>query len=229
MYRIHLCSVEAVEQTVRVTKRRGETRSRLLDAAVDVFAENGFGRSTVEQICERAGYTRGAFYSNFDSLDEMFFAMWELRSRAMLDGLRAAAERAMPDIAALAPAMRLHVVVEKALEFVPVDDAWYRINAEFTAHALRTPAVRDSIARREEAIIATIAPIVEKSLSAIDRRVVGDPATLGRALVAVHDGTSVQCLVDTDPASARALRTELFTRVLESYTEPAHSETERPQ
>jgi len=61
----------------RVTKRRAETRQRLLGAAFDVFAADGFGRSTVEQICERAGYTRGAFYSNFDTLDDLFLAMWE--------------------------------------------------------------------------------------------------------------------------------------------------------
>ncbi|MFC9355228.1 TetR/AcrR family transcriptional regulator, partial [Rhodococcus sp. NPDC057014] len=67
----------ATDTPRKVTKRRGQTRRRLLDAAVEVFAENGFGRSTVEQICERGGYTRGAFYSNFASLDEMFFAMWE--------------------------------------------------------------------------------------------------------------------------------------------------------
>ena len=40
-----------------------------------VFAEQGFGRATVEDVCERAGYTRGAFYSNFASLDELFLAL----------------------------------------------------------------------------------------------------------------------------------------------------------
>ena len=55
----------------RVTKRRAETRQRLLDAALLVFAEDGFGRVSVEDVCERAGYTRGAFYSNFSSLDEV--------------------------------------------------------------------------------------------------------------------------------------------------------------
>jgi AcrR family transcriptional regulator len=60
----------------RVTKRRAETRQRLLQAALEVFAQEGFGRSTVDQVCARAGYTRGAFYSNFATLDELFLAAW---------------------------------------------------------------------------------------------------------------------------------------------------------
>ena len=60
----------------RITRRRAQTRQLLLDAALEVFAEDGFGRATVEQVCERAGFTRGAFYSNFSSLDELFLAMW---------------------------------------------------------------------------------------------------------------------------------------------------------
>jgi AcrR family transcriptional regulator len=46
----------------RVTRRRAETRARLLDAAFGVFATRGFGRASIEEVCEAAGYTRGAFY-----------------------------------------------------------------------------------------------------------------------------------------------------------------------
>ncbi len=125
----------------RVTKRRAETRQRLLDAAGDVFAEEGFGRSTVEQVCERAGFTRGAFYSNFTSLDELFLAMWEQRSATMLDGIRTA-------LADRPATLTLDSAVERVLAAIPVDDAWYRITAEFTAHALRNPALKRVMAAR---------------------------------------------------------------------------------
>ena len=49
-----------------VTARRAATRERLIDAAIDVFAEKGVLGASVEEICEDAGFTRGAFYSNFD-------------------------------------------------------------------------------------------------------------------------------------------------------------------
>ncbi len=100
----------------RVTKRRGQTRQRLLDAAADVFSEAGFGHATVEQICERAGYSRGAFYSNFDSLDELFFAMWEQRSASMLADLRLATESITAG-----NIVDIHAAVARIVAVVPVD------------------------------------------------------------------------------------------------------------
>ncbi|WP_072691253.1 TetR/AcrR family transcriptional regulator [Rhodococcus marinonascens] len=210
----------ATDAPKRVTKRRGRTRQRLLDAAVEIFAENGFGRSTVEQICERGGYTRGAFYSNFASLDEMFFAMWEQRSGSMLDQIRRAADSSTIDFAHLATDDKLRTGTALVLDAVQVDDQWYRINAEFTAHALRNPSLKKALAAREETILNTIVPILEKALSRLGRRIVCDPPVLGRALVALHDGTAVQCLIDDDGASARELRLDLFTHVVAAYTEP---------
>ena len=56
-------------------ERRAQTRAALLDAAARVFAERGFGGASVEAIAAEAGYTRGAFYSNFASKEELFVAL----------------------------------------------------------------------------------------------------------------------------------------------------------
>ena len=52
-----------------------ETRDRIIDAAVEVFLEKGYSKSTLEDIVTCAGMTRGAFYWNFktkqDLLDEI--------------------------------------------------------------------------------------------------------------------------------------------------------------
>lgn len=61
--------------TAPVSRRREHTRARLLDAAASVFAEVGLEGASVEAICERAGFTRGAFYSNFESKDELFLQL----------------------------------------------------------------------------------------------------------------------------------------------------------
>ncbi|WP_425832119.1 TetR/AcrR family transcriptional regulator [Streptomyces fractus] len=197
-----------------VTKRRARTRQRLLDAALDVFAEEGFGRSTVEQVCERAGFTRGAFYSNFSSLDELFLALWEERSARMLDDVRAALAGIDPDDPEAA--------VRAAIDATPVDDAWFRITAEFTAHALRNPDLRRVMAAREEAIRDAILPVFVAALERLGRRV-GDERALGDALVAVHDGTSVQVLLQPDDEAVRARRTALFMNVLDAYSTPLES------
>ena len=197
----------------RVTKRRAETRQRLLDAAGEVFAEEGFGRSTVEHVCDRAGYTRGAFYSNFTSLDELFLAMWEQRSAVMLDGIRTA----LADAAARPASLTLETAVERVLAAIPVDDAWYRITAEFTAHALRNPVLKRVMAAREDAILHTIMPIVEDALATAGRHVT-DRQALGRALVAIHDGTAVQVLMEPENEAVRQARQRLFVTVVSSYS-----------
>ncbi|MFC6066285.1 TetR/AcrR family transcriptional regulator [Streptomyces ochraceiscleroticus] len=204
----------------RVTRRRAQTRQRLLDAALEVFAEEGFGRSTVDQVCERAGYTRGAFYSNFTSLDELFLAMWEQRSGAMLDDLRDALDR-LGDLETVSPDGALRAV----LDAVPIDDAWYRVTAEFTAHALRNPSLRRVMAAREEAIHDTLLPLVEAALARAGRRV-ADRTGLGHALVAVHDGTSVQCLMEPDDEAVRQRREELFRHVVNAYSTAYSTQSE---
>ena len=64
----------------RRTRRREQTRARLLEAAFRVFAARGFGRVPIEEICAAAGYSRGAFYSNFATLDDLFFALYRERA-----------------------------------------------------------------------------------------------------------------------------------------------------
>lgn len=194
----------------RVTKRRAETRRRLLDAAFEAFADEGFGRCTVEQICERAGYTRGAFYSNFTSLEELFLTMWQQRSERMLHGVTAMLDDH-------APVTDLRGGVRRVLDAVPLDDKWFRITYEFTAHALRTPALRRVMAAREDAIIAALLPVVRALLARVGRTVT-DPQALGRALVAVHDGTATQCLIEPDSAVVREQRVDLFTHVCLTYS-----------
>nr|WP_246331261.1 TetR/AcrR family transcriptional regulator [Saccharopolyspora hordei] len=185
----------------------------MLDAARVVFAAEGFGRSTIEQVCDRAGYTRGAFYSNFASLEELFLAMWEQHSRRMLEQVEAALEAART-----AGVDDVRTAVERLLEAVPLDDDWYRVTAEFSAHALRNPALRRVVVAREEAIAAAIVPGVEALLNRIGRRV-PDPVALGQALVAVHDGTAVQCLMEPDDPVVRQRRVDLFERVVLAYSE----------
>ena len=197
----------------RVTKRRHETRRRLLDAALDVFAEQGFGRTSVEDVCARAGYTRGAFYSNFVSLDELFLAMWQERSDALI-----AAAGAEVEAVTERPVASLEEGVDRLLDIAVVDDAWVRIESEFTAHALRTPGLREVMAAREARIAELLLRVLERALEHAGRRII-DREAFAAALVAVHDGTAVQVLMEPRSPAAGARRRALFLAVVETYTE----------
>ncbi|WP_158968252.1 TetR/AcrR family transcriptional regulator [Chachezhania sediminis] len=58
-------------------KAREATRGKLIAAARTCFAQHGFAGASVDVIAETAGYTKGAFYSNFDSKEAVFFLLLE--------------------------------------------------------------------------------------------------------------------------------------------------------
>src|SRR5436853_3352753 len=62
---------------VRTRPTRDDTRDKLFEAAARIFEEQGIGGASIEFIAAAAGFTRGAFYSNFKSKDELIIAMLE--------------------------------------------------------------------------------------------------------------------------------------------------------
>jgi AcrR family transcriptional regulator len=61
----------------RQQARTDATRRKLLAAAEAIFARTGYEAARLEDIAATAGYTRGAFYANFDSKEDIFFALLE--------------------------------------------------------------------------------------------------------------------------------------------------------
>lgn len=76
---------------VRLTREqsRDQTRQRLLDAAQSIFLAKGFVATSVEDIAEQAGYTRGAFYSNFTSKSELFLQLLRRDHESVMSDMRA--------------------------------------------------------------------------------------------------------------------------------------------
>ncbi|MDQ3954226.1 MAG: TetR/AcrR family transcriptional regulator, partial [Actinomycetota bacterium] len=60
-------------------EKQAATRAALLESAADVFEQRGYAAASVEEITERAGFSRGAFYSNFDTKEELFLTLIESR------------------------------------------------------------------------------------------------------------------------------------------------------
>jgi len=61
---------------MRVAQREF-TRTRLVDAAVEVFAERGYARTTVDEIAERAGATRATFYLHFKAKSDLLLDLMD--------------------------------------------------------------------------------------------------------------------------------------------------------
>jgi AcrR family transcriptional regulator len=120
-------------------ERREQTRQELVSAAEACFVSRGFHASSVDEVAERAGYTKGAVYSNFTSKEDLFFAVYERRVERVLTEVvpslrRAGAEHAFDWLAT------------GAIERRDRDDGWLAVFFEFWAHALRHPELRERFA-----------------------------------------------------------------------------------
>src|SRR5664280_21499 len=70
--------------------KREVVRRRLLDAALEVFAEHGFDTTNLDQVAAAAGLTKGAIYSNFTGKDDLFYAMMTEQVLARVESIRSA-------------------------------------------------------------------------------------------------------------------------------------------
>jgi AcrR family transcriptional regulator len=71
-------------------------RAEVLQAALEVFAEVGFERATLQEVADRAGVTKGALYHYFDSKDELFLALMRERVAAQVAATQALVAAAEP-------------------------------------------------------------------------------------------------------------------------------------
>lgn len=201
--------VRADGSPARVTKRRGETRARLLDAAFAAFAEVGFGRVSIEDVCRRAGFTRGAFYSNFDTLDELFFALYEQRAQLITAQISEAlaASDGLTDAA----------LVARIVDALLVDRDWILVKTDFLLHAARTPGLASRLSEHRDRLRTTLSAALAARIAARDRPPSMRTADgLARAVVAIHDGAMNQLLLDPHDGSFRGWLTDLIVALLAS-------------
>ncbi|MFJ9928756.1 MULTISPECIES: TetR/AcrR family transcriptional regulator [Streptomyces] len=196
------------ETAERVPRRRAHTRARLLDAAFRVFAAKGFGRVSIEEVCEAAGYSRGAFYSNFATLDELFFALYQERADLIADQVAGA-------LAEDGPGLDVPAAVDRVTEVLLLDVDWLLVKTDFLVHAARDPAVAGALldhrARLREAVADRL--FRARGHTALPA-VLGDVAGAAHAVVAAYDGVTVQLLLDKDVERARTWLKQLLTALL---------------
>lgn len=175
----------------RITPRRQATRDRVLAAASEVFAERGFHGASVEDICDRAGFTRGAFYSNFTSKDDLVVELSRRHSEALVDRIRRASERE-------------HASAEEVLRDVLAalaDDnrskeRWLVLTTEFTLHAIRDAEARRAWAAQQRRVRDELVLVVDEALAGQGLTLPIPTELFVRAAIALAHGSMTQRLVE---------------------------------
>ncbi|TML06574.1 MAG: TetR family transcriptional regulator [Actinobacteria bacterium] len=132
----------------RLTRKESQarTRSQLIEAAGRVFADRGLERATVDQVAGAAGYTKGAFYANFRSKEDLFLAMLDERFAKRLDEI----ERVMESGASVEDQARQ--AGRDFTEFLATDPEWSRLFFEFAVQAMRDEDFRQELVTRHRTI-----------------------------------------------------------------------------
>ena len=200
----------------RLTREESKARTRqeLLRAASRLFLRNGFVATSLSDIAEEAGLTKGAVYSNFDSKEELFLAL-----------LAGDQERSYAPQEDLAPSDLSHA---KGADPLARARAWgehlgglqpnrrnVALFLEMNAFALRNERTRAGVAQHNALFFEELGTGLRDILDAPD----ADPVLLGVIAQSLYVGLMMHCAFtgETDPA--------LFATAYESLAAAARSTT----
>ena len=160
----------------RQQARTEATRRKLLLAAEKVFARDGFEAARLEDIASLAGYTRGAFYANFESKEDIFFALLERWVGQRISELEALIARQE------SPEKLLRTLREHYVQKIR-DRRFSLLSLEFRLFALRHPEAHARLRARQRRLRASGAELLRRIT-----RVTGRPLPVSCLAAAVGFG-----------------------------------------
>lgn len=181
---------------VRTRPTRDDTRDKLFEAAARVFEQDGIGGASIEAIAAEAGFTRGAFYSNFGSKDELIFAMLE-------DHVEQSIRRNM-EILAQHKNLDDFIAALKTMDRGRQDPLGRSplLHMEMILFVARAEKRRPELAKRLRARRKLTADIIEATLKNSARGDTLDPPWMASVVLALEDGFRLHRLIDPETTPA---------------------------
>jgi AcrR family transcriptional regulator len=152
-----------------------------MDAAVEVFSENGFTGASLELICERAGLTRGAFYYNFSSKEQLLLTVMERELDSTLSLLAGATA---PNEEQLGQVVQLVSSLYSSREHDHV--TWALLTEEFRLHAMRDADAAAAYTEVFRKIYERLGAALEDSAVAHGRRMLAASDTIAAIVVGIY-------------------------------------------
>lgn len=208
VYPIHQCILKFMGTTTEAehkpadSARRQKTRERLMDAAFEVFSEVGIHAATVEMITERADFTRGAFYSNFDTKEELFLALAERGYNERLELLRASVANIdviLPSLlgesSAKLSGKELGPIVASFLEQQGENRLWFLFQTELRLLAMRDPEVGQLYLEQKRAADNEFGNIIAAAFTAVGMTPALDSVELANLLMNTYESSLQEAIM----------------------------------
>ncbi|MGV8084526.1 MAG: TetR/AcrR family transcriptional regulator [Coriobacteriia bacterium] len=204
------------------TRRRRETRERLIAAAFDVFAEVGVSGASVELISERAGYTRGAFYSNFSRKEELLLALAENEHDEAIERLDSAINAVFDEAMPRTIEEAVSVILRGFLQLHQTSRKWLLFWREFELAALRDPQIAEMYIRHQQATFEKLANMMVTTAQRVGKRFIVPPIDLVRACSGIFEASLQDSFSDSAKSDASdGLMTSIVPTLIMQLTEDA--------
>jgi TetR/AcrR family transcriptional regulator len=198
-------SAPASPRERRRRQHRDLSRTQILDAAEEVFADKGYHEATIKEISARAEFSVGAVYEFFENKDDLFAQLYARRGAEFMAGMRAVLD------APGSPRARLHNLAEFQIAF-------FREHAAFGRLFIRVPSLPErSVADNYTEAMTLQSKLFREGQDAGELRD-GDPdvlASLFSGLVAAYQATDPVIIDGAAPGTERMALTE-FHDVLDA-------------
>jgi AcrR family transcriptional regulator len=173
-------------------RRLEHTRSLLLDAAEEVFAEKGFTTATLDDIAYAAGYTKGAIYKHFATKEDLFLAVSDRYWRRYFDNF---AE--VMSTASQIGARELDEIAERWRQLSRDRGAEHAaLGHEFTLYLLRNPEARERVAAKRSEVVEALGKFVVEGIDRLGGALLIPPLTFAHVLVATTDSVELVSQLD---------------------------------
>ncbi|GAB2543722.1 TetR/AcrR family transcriptional regulator [Brachybacterium huguangmaarense] len=188
------------------TRRRVNTRMRLVRASLEAFVDKGIDGATIDDLVSAAGFTRGAFYSSFSRKEEVFYALFESVTDEVIEKVRTCVEEALAQVMAAgaddADDAAVMVAVFEAIR--PYGRQWYLLYSEAVAHALRSEEALVQLNAQRRRLRDEIARALEHGMRVKDERCGIGVEHLAQLLIGVFVDLMVQENLDGDDVTTLA-------------------------
>ncbi|MCT1909986.1 TetR/AcrR family transcriptional regulator [Brachybacterium paraconglomeratum] len=172
------------------TRRKENTRAKLVRASLDVFVEKGIDGATVDDLVKAAGFTRGAFYSSFSSKEEVFIALFDEVTAELMAIANSSVESAVADVEAdescsILEADDAQVMLAVFEGIRPFGRQWYLLYSDAIARSLRDEALRAELAEQRERMRNQIGALLASRLEASGERALLPVEDLAQLLMGI--------------------------------------------
>ena len=180
------------------------TRSRFLQAAEKIFARDGFDAAKLEEIAAEAGYTRGAFYANFDTKEDLFLALLEREISSRIANLRKQIAKYE------SPSDKLRTLRDFWLDMC-LDRRWSLLALEFKLFAVRHPEVKTRLVTMHRKLVSSGVELLQQIMDALGRKLPASAHAVGIAFFVLSSGLTMEHMLDRTVMSEETVRTLLMT------------------